>query len=96
MIHGGSPPLIKVLLQTLPINILEGFGERGVAEGVTTALVRLVELEVGNLLKVLEIAGEEGQVMRKTRCRDQDIQITDLLSDRPGKAASDLGKAFHD
>ena len=34
--------------------------------------------------------------MLKTRCGNQDIQIPDLLSDRPWQAAPDLGKAFHD
>jgi hypothetical protein len=33
--------------------------------------------------------------MLKTRCGNQNIQIPDLLSDVPGKAAPDLGKAFH-
>ncbi len=61
-----------------------------------TRLVRLVELEGGDFLKVLEIPGEEGQVMRKTRCGNEDIEIADLLSDHPGQAASDLGEAFHD
>jgi hypothetical protein len=48
------------------------------------------------VLKLFEIAGEERQVMLQTRCRNQDVQIADLLSDRSGKAAPDLGKAFHD
>ena len=61
-----------------------------------TRLVRLVELEVRDFLKVLEIPGEERQIMLKTRCSNQDVQIPDLLSDLPGKAAPDLGKAFHD
>jgi hypothetical protein len=57
---------------------------------------KLVELEVGDLLKVLEVAGEEGQVMLKTRCCNEDVQITNLLSHLLGQAAPDLGKAFHD
>jgi hypothetical protein len=56
----------------------------------------LVELEVGNLLKVLDIASKQGQVMRKTGCSNEDIQIADLLPDSPWQAAPDLGKAFHD
>jgi hypothetical protein len=59
-------------------------------------LVRLVELEGRDLLKVLEIPDEEGQVMLKTRCGNEDIEIPDLLPDRPWEAAPDVGKAFHD
>ena len=61
-----------------------------------TRLVRLVELEGGDFLKVLEIPGEEGQVMLKTRCSNQDIQIADLLPDHPWQATPDLGEALHD
>jgi hypothetical protein len=53
-------------------------------------------VEVGNVLKVFEIASEECQVMFQARCRNEDVQITDLLPDTPGKAAPNLGKAFHD
>jgi hypothetical protein len=63
---------------------------------VVTALVWLVELEVRNLLKILAVAGQKGQVMLKGCCGNQDVQIPDLLSDLSGKAAPDLGKAFHD
>ena len=42
------------------------------------------------------VAGKQGQVMLKTRCRDQNIQIADLLPDHPWQAAPDLGKALHD
>jgi hypothetical protein len=48
------------------------------------------------LLKVLQIAGKQGEVMLKTRGGNEDIQITDLLPDHPWQAAPDLGKAFHD
>jgi hypothetical protein len=60
-----------------------------------TALVWLVQLEVGDLVKVLEVAGKQGQVMLQTRCSNENIQILDLLSDLPGKAASNVGKALH-
>jgi hypothetical protein len=57
---------------------------------------KLVEFEVGDLLKVLAVAGKQGELMLKTRGGNQDVQITDLLSDRPWKAAPNMGKAFHD
>jgi hypothetical protein len=50
---------------------------------------------VRDLLKVLEVASEKGQVMLKRCCGNQYVHIADLLSDLPGKAASDMGKAFH-
>jgi hypothetical protein len=60
------------------------------------ALVRLVEREVGDVLKGLKIAGEEAQVMRKTGGGNQEIQIPDLLPGLLGQAAPNLGKAFHE
>jgi hypothetical protein len=47
-------------------------------------LVRLVELEVGDLLKVLAVASKKGQMMVKTCCNNQDAQIADLLPNLPG------------
>ncbi len=61
-----------------------------------TRLVRLVELEGRDFLKVLAIAGKQGEVMLQTRCGNKNIQITNLLPDHPWQAAPDLGKALHD
>jgi hypothetical protein len=45
---------------------------------------KLVEFEVGDVLKVLEIAGKEGHLMLKTRCSNEDVQIANLLPNLPG------------
>lgn len=56
----------------------------------------MVELQVRDVLKVSEIAREQGQVMLKgSRC-NKDIQIADLPTDGPGKCTPHDGKAFHD
>jgi hypothetical protein len=45
---------------------------------------KLLEFEVGDLLKALEVAGKEGQLMLKTRCSNEDVQIANLLPNLPG------------
>jgi hypothetical protein len=53
---------------------------------------KLGAFEVGDLLKVLAVAGKKRQVMRKTHGGNEDVKIPDLLSDLPGEGAPDLGK----
>ena len=57
-------------------------------------LACLVELQVRDVLKVSEIAREQGQVMLKgSRC-NKDIQIADLPTDGPGKRTPHDGKGI--
>jgi hypothetical protein len=58
-----------------------------------SALVRLVEREVGDLLKILAVAGKQGQVMLKGCCGNQDIQIPDLLTNAPGIVSPEYGQS---
>ena len=73
---------------TAGVRLLPGELRRGVAW--------LVELEARDVLKVLKIAREQGQVMLQSSGRNKNIHIAELPPDRPGKSAPHDGKAFHD
>ncbi len=60
-----------------------------------TRLVRLVELEVGDLLKALAVAGKQRQVMLQSSGGNQNVHIADLLSDLAGQRTPNDSKVFH-